>query len=307
MTMSTALRDPIFLTYVGIIIALLGAAVLALRVLRARGKDVTSAEASLRGWLIMIPVIIGAIFLGREAVIIGVALLAIFGFKEFAKATGLYADWWLTGVAYVAISSIAVIALMTDPRTAQTGWYGMFMALPVYVIAVILLVPIIRNRAKGQLQAVSLAILGFVYFGWMLSHLSFIANLPQAYGYLLFLLFAAFTVGKMFGKRKLREAISPNKTIGGSLGAIAVSLLVPWLLWFSFDNFSATELILTGLIVGIGGQMGDLVLSYIKRAIGIKDMGAIITGHGGILDRVDSMIFVAQLFFHMVRWFHGAP
>jgi phosphatidate cytidylyltransferase len=62
---------------------------------------------------------------------------------------------------------------------------------------------------------------------------------------------------------------------------------------------------LTGLIVGIGGQVGDLTISYIKRDIGIKDMGVVISGHGGILDRVDSMIFVAPIFFHMVRWFHG--
>ena len=83
-------------------------------------------------------------------------------------------------------------------------------------------------------------------------------------------------------------------------------MLLPWLLWFSFPDFSPALLILTGLIVGIGGQLGDLVISYIKRDIGIKDMGATIQGHGGVLDRVDSMIFVAPIFFHMVRWFTGA-
>ncbi|MEJ2132202.1 MAG: phosphatidate cytidylyltransferase, partial [Gammaproteobacteria bacterium] len=116
---------------------------------------------------------------------------------------------------------------------------------------------------------------------------------------------AAFTFGKLFGGRKLRENISPNKTVAGSLGAIGVSLLTPWALWFSLPQFDALHLILTGLIVGIGGQLGDLVISYIKRDIGIKDMGSAISGHGGILDRIDSMIFVAPLFFHMVRWFHG--
>jgi len=88
--------------------------------------------------------------------------------------------------------------------------------------------------------------------------------------------------------------------------ALGVSLVLPWLLWFSFPHFGPGLLVLTGLIVGIGGQLGDLVISYIKRDIGIKDMGTTIRGHGGILDRVDSMIFVAPIFFHTVRWFDGA-
>jgi phosphatidate cytidylyltransferase len=188
----------------------------------------------------------------------------------------------------------------------------MFMVLPAYVVGLVLLVPIARNRARGQLQQTALAIFGFVYLGWMFSHLSLLANLPQAYGYLLFLVFAveindvaAFSFGRLFGRHKLREKISPNKTLEGSLGAVAVSMTLPWLLWFSFPHFGVPELILTGLIVGIGGQLGDLVISTIKRDIGIKDMGAVISGHGGVLDRIDSMIFVAPLFYHMVRWFHG--
>jgi phosphatidate cytidylyltransferase len=146
----------------------------------------------------------------------------------------------------------------------------------------------------------------------MFMHLGLLANTANALGYLLFLVFAvevndvaAFTFGRVFGKRKLRAQISPNKTLAGSVGALAVSLLMPWLLWFSFPHFSPALLILTGLVVGIGGQLGDLVISYIKRDIGIKDMGTTIRGHGGILDRIDSMIFVAPIFFHMVRWFSG--
>lgn len=312
MSIEQALQSDIFLTYVAIVAGLLVFAGAVLGVLYLLGKDVSAPAKTYRGWLVMIPLVLGAIFLGREATIVGVTLLAIIGFKEFARATGLYDDWWMTGAVYLALGILAVVSLAPDPRLDQYGWYGFFMALPVFVIAAILLIPVLRNRTKGQLQKVSLAILGFIYFGWMFMHLGFLANTPYAYGYLLYLAFAveindiaAYTFGKMFGKRKLREEISPNKTLAGSVGAVGVSLALPWLLWFSFPHFEPIHLILAGIIVGVGGQLGDLVISYIKRDIGIKDMGTTIKGHGGILDRVDSMIFVAPIFFHMVRWFHG--
>jgi phosphatidate cytidylyltransferase len=307
-----AINSPIFLRYVVIVGGLLLLAGIVLGVLRLAGLNVASPLRTYRGWLIMIPIVLGTLFLGREATILGLTLLAAVGFKEFARATGLYEDWWMTGIVYLAIAALGAVSLIPDPRLGSPGWYGFFMASPVFVIATILLLPIVRNRAKGALQKVALAILGFIYFGWMFMHLGFFANTANAYGYLLFLVFAveindvaAYTFGRVFGRRKLRERISPNKTLAGSVGAVAVSLILPWLLWFSFPHFSPALLVLTGLVVGIGGQLGDLVISYIKRDIGVKDMGTTIQGHGGILDRVDSMIFVAPIFFHMVRWFNG--
>lgn len=312
MTISNALHNDIFLNYVVIIAGILIFAGLLLAILQAMGKSVATLWLTYRGWLVMAPVALGCVFLGRSATIIGVALLAIFGFKEFARATGLYDDWWMTGLVYLGIALVATTSFSSDPRLGYPGWYGLFMAMPAYICGAILMVPILRNRAKGQLQQVALAILGFIYFGWMFSHLGFLANAKYAYGYILYLIFAveindiaAFTCGRIFGKHKLRENISPNKTIEGSVGAICVSLILPWLLWFSFPHFEPWLLVVTGLIVGVGGQLGDLVISYIKRDIGIKDMGVVIRGHGGILDRVDSMIFVVPIFFHVVRWVHG--
>jgi phosphatidate cytidylyltransferase len=184
------------------------------------------------------------------------------------------------------------------------------MALQVYTVASILLVPIVRNRVHGQLQLIALAIVGFVYFGWMFGHLGFLANLPRPYNHLFYLLFAvelndiaAFTFGKLFGKHQMRSEISPKKTWEGALGALAVSLALPWLLRPMLPGWGSLQLLLAGLIVGVGGQLGDLAISVIKRDLGIKDMGAAIRGHGGILDRVDSLIYAAPLFLHMVRYF----
>jgi len=308
-----ALESPIFRGYLTVLVGLLVFAGVVLVLLRFGVKrNVDHAWKAYRGWLIMIPLVFGALLFGRVTTIAFFTIVSLVAFTEYARATGIYRDWWMTGVVLVGIVSVGVVSLVDDPRLGVHGWYGMLMALPVYIVTAILVIPIIRDRAKGQLQLIALSILGFIYIGWMFGHLGFLANSGNSYGYLLYLIFAvplndiaAFTFGRLFGKRKFRPNISPNKTWAGAIGALAVSMAAPWLLRFSFPDFTARELILTGLIVGIGGQFGDLAISLIKRDIGIKDMGALIEGHGGVLDRVDSLIFVAPLFFHMTRYLHG--
>jgi phosphatidate cytidylyltransferase len=312
MSPAAAFASDTVLTYIVLAGALLsGSGALLLLLTYGFERRLASVWRTYCGWLVMVPLILSVVLAGRTATIVSVAVLALVGFKEFARATGLYRDWWMTGAVYLGMVGAGVASLVEDPWLHVPGWYGLFMALPVYVVSLILVIPVARNRAKGQLQSSALAILGFIYFGWMFSHVGFLANSRHAYGYLLFLLLAvegndiaAFVSGKLFGRHKLREHISPNKTWGGALGALAVSMALPWLLWFSFPHFGPLQLVLTGLIVGIGGQLGDLTLSMIKRDIGVKDMGTLIPGHGGLLDRIDSLIFAGPLFFHMVRWFY---
>jgi phosphatidate cytidylyltransferase len=312
MTPSAALHSNVFLTYLAIAAGLLIVGGATIAVLGWGWKrDVGHAWSSFRGWLVMVPLLMGAVFLGRIAAITLFTLLAMLGFREFARATKLARDGWMTLTVYLGIVAIGVVSIVPDPNLDVPGWYGLFAALPAYVFAAILLAPILRNRAEAQLQYIALAAVGFLYIGWMFGHLIFLANAKYSYGYLLYLLFAvelndvaAYAFGRLFGRHPLRSNISPKKTWEGALGALAVSLALPWILRFSFPHFSPLECILTGLIVGVGGQLGDLSISVIKRDLGVKDMGSAIAGHGGILDRIDSMIYTAPLFFHMVRWFH---
>lgn len=312
MSPTAALESPVFLLYVGVVAGLLVVAGAVLATLRwVLGRDVEHAWRACQGWLLMVPLGLGSIFLGRAAAIVFFTVVAIFGFKEFARATGLYGDWFMTGGVYLGVIAAGVTALVADPYSGVPGWFGMFMALPVFVIALLVLIPILRNRTEGQLQVLALSIVGFVYFGWMFEHLAFLANATHAYSYLLYLLVAvelndvaAYVTGKLFGRHPLRSNVSPKKTWEGALGALAVSLALPWALQGTFPHFEARDLVLAGLVVGVGGQLGDLAISVIKRDLGIKDMGATIPGHGGILDRIDSLIYVAPLFLHTVRYFH---
>jgi len=312
MSPRTALQSPVFRSYVLITLGVLvvaGALILLVRI--ALKKDVRAVWTTYRSWLVMAPLAAVFVLAGREAVIGGTMLLSALGFREFARATGLYRDRWMSAAVYAAIAAVAVTSLAADPTTRAPGWLGLFLALPVYAISLVLVIPILRNRTGGQLQAMALSILGFIYIGWMFGHLGFLANSNNPYGYILYLLLAteindvaAFTFGKLLGRHPLRGNISPRKTWEGALGALAVSMLLPWALRFSFPHFTPGQLLLTGLIVGAGGQLGDLCISVIKRDVGIKDMGSSIPGHGGVLDRIDSLIFVSPLFFHMVKYFH---
>jgi phosphatidate cytidylyltransferase len=302
MAPSTALHDPVFRAYLGIVFGLLFGAGILLALLRVGFRiKLNGVWKTYLSWLWMAPLAALAIFAGRVPFIVGVTTVALFAFREFARVSLLSHDWRMSSAVYLAITAVGIAALL-DAGLA-------FVSLG--ALLVISLIPILRNRAGGRLQELSLGMIAFVYLGWMFGQLAFLANAPQAYGYLCYLLFAtevndvaAFTFGRMFGRHPLRSVISPHKTWEGSLGALALSLALPFLLRFSFPSFGMRELILTGLIVGIGGQLGDLTLSMIKREFGAKDWSTAIPGHGGILDRIDSLIFVAPLFIQMTGYYH---
>jgi phosphatidate cytidylyltransferase len=251
----------------------------------------------------MAPIGLFVVFAGRIATIAGVVLLAAFAFREFARVSGLNRDRWMSAAIYAAILAIGIASALNR--------YRILIAILPAAITLILCIPILQNRFRGELERVALAVVGFVYIAWMFGHLGFLANARNAYGLVCFIIFAtalcdvaAFTFGKIFGRHPLRSEISPNKTWEGAIGAFAVAMILPWLLRFSFPFFGPRELILAGLIVGIGGQLGDLSISVIKRDIGTKDMAASIPGHGGILDRIDSLIYAAPLFMHMAGYYH---
>lgn len=305
-----ALQNPAALFYLAAAFGLLLVGGCVLVVLRWGLRwNVDQAWQSYRGWLFIVPLTALGLFLGRESAILFLTGVGLWGFWEFARATGLDEDRYMTAGVHGGILAMGLTTLLPDPSRPAPGWYHLFMTLPVFVIAGILIIPVLRNRVQGQLHALALAIIGFIYFGWMWGHVAFLANATHAYAYLVYLLFAvelsdiaAFITGKLFGRHALRSNISPKKTWEGALGALLLSLALPWALWFTFPQFQPLDLLAVGLIVGIGGPAGDLSVSVIKRDLGLKDLGQTIPGHGGILDRIDSLIYAAPLFLHYIRF-----
>ncbi len=298
--------DPLYLFYAKIWIGLLAVGGVILGGLRLTlGRDsstVASALVTYRSWWVILPLMAIPLGFGRYATIGAVTLLSLLCFKEFARATGLYRDWIFTGAVYLSILFLAYLVWIR--------WYGMFLVWPIYVVVLMWMIPVLRNQTEGMIQKASLSIVGFLYFGWFLGHLGYLTNVKGGLSYLLFLTLAvslndiaAYTAGKLFGRRPLAPNVSPRKTWEGAIGCVLVTTAAVWLLCSSLPQFGTLEKALAAVIVGVGGQFGDLVISVIKRDIGIKDMGEVFPGHGGLLDRFDSLIFVSPLFFHMVAYF----
>jgi phosphatidate cytidylyltransferase len=175
---------------------------------------------------------------------------------------------------------------------------------------------VLADRPKGYIQRVALALFGYLLFGCALGHLGYMANEARYRPIVLLILVTvelndvfAYVSGKTFGRRKLAPNTSPGKTVGGALGALILTTpLVAVGFHFIYPGGALDRplwLGLLGLLVSMLGQFGDLVLSSVKRDLGLKDIGATIPGHGGLLDRFDSLLLVAPAVFHFVGYFEG--
>ena len=155
--------------------------------------------------------------------------------------------------------------------------------------------------------------LGIIYVALLMGHLVLLRMLDDGRQWIFLTLIVimscdtcAYVIGSRFGKTKLYPLISPNKSIEGGIGGVGgavLGALISKLLFFS--SIGLWPAVLVGMILGVVGQVGDLFESMLKRACGVKDSGSLIPGHGGILDRLDSLLFAFPLVYFIARWGFG--
>jgi phosphatidate cytidylyltransferase len=261
-----------------------------------------------KSWVVLAPLMVAPLLIHRLTAIIGVGLLSLLCYREFARATGLF--------RHKAISAVVALGIVLLTFAAADHWYHFFVALSSLTVSLLVIVALFADEPKGYIQRVALAILAFSFFGVCLGHFGYFANDRRGQAFLLAILVCvemndifAYCSGKLFGRRKLAPQTSPNKTIGGALGAIVLTTaLFATLVHFIAPGTRVDQpvhLITLGLLLSVTGQWGDLVMSSIKRDLGVKDLGVTIPGHGGLLDRFDSLIFVGPAMFHYVHYVLG--
>ena len=260
------------------------------------------------------------------------AMVALFG---AALALGTGATLWLLGlVSFLTLKEYfsliptrrgdrrvlfwAYLAIPLQYGWAAMDWYGMFIIfIPVYLFLFIALRKVLVGETESFLRSTATIQWGLMTTLFSLSHAGYLLALPEAVspaggaGLLLFLVLltelndvAQYLWGKSLGRHKAAPTVSPNKSVEGLLGGVVTTTLAAWLIAPWLTPLSDYQAVAAGLLIGVFGFTGDLTLSAVKRDLGIKDSGALLPGHGGILDRVDSLTFTAPLFFHFLYYLH---
>ena len=271
----------------------------------------TELSLRLRSWWVIVSIFILAVMMGTTAAIWLLGFVSFLALKEyFSLIPTRRSDRRVLFWAYLTIPF--------QYYWVAIGWYGMFIIfIPVYAFLLISARKVLISETDDFLKS-----LGSVHWGLMItlfsiSHAAYLLVLPQEIspaggaGLLIFLIVltelndvSQYLWGKIFGNSRIVPTVSPRKTWAGFLGGVASTLALAAAAAKYLTPLSLIESVGAGLIIGISGFIGDIVLSAVKRDLGIDDSGSILPGHGGILDRVDSLTFTAPLCFHYLYYLH---
>lgn len=298
---------------IGGIYTILVIASVVLWLLKKRGIQLKEVEQRVRSWWVMATIFVVAISISRNISLIFFALISFLALKEyFSIIPTRRADRRILFWAYLAIP--------IQYYWIATEWYGMFIIfIPVYMFLYLPMRMVLIGDTKDFLRAAGTLHWGMMMMVFSLSHLAYLLVLDLKDGtnaggpglvlYLVILTqlndVTQFLWGKALGKRKIVPRVSPNKTWAGFLGGLLTTILIGGALAPLLTPMNWQVGLLLGALIGMAGFIGDVTVSALKRDLDIKDSGQLIPGHGGILDRVDSLTYTAPLFFHVTRYFYG--
>lgn len=289
--------------YVGILF-LVAALLIFIAELRT-GKQDKNLRLRYLSALVLVPLALSAVYFGGLLFEIFVFLLSVLCTREFMILVGV---WQHQAYRLVTIFSllILVVASVLDTLQRSSGFHP-FYAVLVPLIMIVLSVPIFLRSYQGMVLRELTTIFALLYFGWFSAHLILLRNLEGGLGLTTFLLVvvavndvSAYGAGRLFGAHRLIAEISPKKTWEGFFGGMVGSVVASLSFSFLAPQLSVTSVLMAGFLIAVTAPFGDLVVSVIKRDMNKKDSGDIIPGHGGLLDRTDSLIFSAPNFYYFV-------
>jgi phosphatidate cytidylyltransferase len=273
------------------------------------GKDFTELHQRIQSWWWMIIILFVCLVVSKTAAISLFGFISFLALKEFFSIVA-------TRQADRRVIFWAYLAIPVQYYWVSIGWYGMFIIfIPIYIFLLLPMRMVLIGETKGFIRSVGITHWGVMLTVFSLSHIAYLLMLPVkntnagGMGLVIFLIFmtqfndvAQYIWGKTLGRRKIIPKVSPNKTWEGFLGGVFTITLISGFVAPYLTPLTFTYGLFGGLIISLSGFIGDVVISSVKRDLEIKDSGSLIPGHGGILDRFDSLTFTAPLFFHYIYY-----
>lgn len=272
-------------------------------------KDYSELHQRIRSWWWMIGILFICLIISETMAIILFGFVSFLALKEFFSIVPTrQADRRVIFWAYMSIPF--------QYYWVSIAWYGMFIIfIPIYIFLLLPMRMILIGETKGFIRAAGITHWAVMSTVFCLSHIAYLLVLPVrnmdagSMGLVIFLIFmtqlndvSQYVWGKTLGQRPIIPKVSPNKTWEGFLGGVSTIVIVSGLLAPLLTPLTFKTGLMAGLIIGVSGFIGDVVISSVKRDLQIKDSGKLIPGHGGVLDRFDSLIFTAPLFFHYIYY-----
>lgn len=281
-------------------------------VLRDRSEEaVEDRRRSLKTWWAIVVTLTVVVLLGRTASILLLAVISAVSLHELAGLAGrsaqAEAEPRLWRIAY-GLGALGYLAIWL-------GWRELFLGgLPIAAVIIFGAMMVVAGQSVGFPDSVARATWGLLLTMYCLAHAALLFSLPAtsdsiaaAGGWFAFLLIlteandiAQALIGRRFGRHKIVPRVSPGKSWEGFLGGILVTTPLAVLLAHWLTPFGVVEAVFAGVIIAVSGFFGDVNMSAIKRSAGVKDSSRLLPGHGGMLDRVDSLTFSAPAFYYFV-------
>jgi phosphatidate cytidylyltransferase len=271
---------------------------------------IDNLNARIKAWWAMAAIIGLALLAGKGGVVLLFAFVSFVALREFATVTPTRRG------DHRALLAAFFVVLPLQYWLVWIEWYGLFsIFIPVYAFLFLPIVAALSGDVRDFMQRTATTQWGLMITVFCISHVPALLTLDIR-GYegrnaflLVFLILVVqssdvlqYVWGKLAGRRKIAPELSPSKTVEGFAGGVASAIALGAGLWW-ITPFSPLQAALLSAAITLMGFLGGLVMSALKRDRGVKDWGAFIEGHGGMLDRIDSVCFAAPVFFHLVRYF----
>jgi len=249
--------------------------------------------------IVGIPVVLAAFWYGGLFLSALICIIAVLGVLEMGRLWRESDNQiWLPG------SLIGAVLFVVSAHVVGPGVSGVALFITIAISVVYLIIKYPHVSFAGFSSTIFTAI----YPGWLLTHLIGITQIEGGFHFVLLVLATtwstdtfAYFVGTKFGRHKLAPALSPGKSVEGAVGGIAGSIAAALILGLVAGKIPLIHYITVGILAGIVGQAGDLLESAFKRMAGVKDSGRLIPGHGGMLDRFDSLLLTAPLVYYYLK------